>query len=135
MSLLPWECVILGVPASLQGSSSRRRAWKADVSAAARKVWPAAVAPLTSSLSVTITFFHQGSPLDVDNMLKPIQDALCGIAFVDDAQVTDVHGSLRDVNGAFKVCGLSAALAEGFVSGGPFVHIKLEESPGHEELP
>ncbi|MCY7322951.1 MAG: RusA family crossover junction endodeoxyribonuclease [Phormidesmis sp. CAN_BIN36] len=28
--------------------------------------------------------------LDVDNIVKPIQDAIIGLAYVDDDQVTDV---------------------------------------------
>ncbi|MDX2760419.1 RusA family crossover junction endodeoxyribonuclease [Streptomyces europaeiscabiei] len=135
MQDLPWDVVVLGVPASVQGSSSRRRRWKSDVAAAARGAWPSSEPPLTGRLQARITFFHVDAPLDTDNMLKPIQDALIGIVYDDDKQVIDVHGSVRDVQGAFRVFNLTEALAKGFMSGGPFVHIRIEEPPDEQELP
>lgn len=68
-------------------------------------------------------------------MLKPIQDALCGIVYVDDDQLTDTHGHLRDINGQYRVKGMTPAQADGFVSNGPFVHIRLEMPPEAGELP
>ena len=84
---------------------------------------------------VKITFFHNEAPLDVDNMIKPIQDALIGIVYDDDKRVHDVTSSVRDLAGAFHLSGLTAALAEGFLSQGPFVHIRVEEPPNTEVLP
>ncbi|MFH8609131.1 RusA family crossover junction endodeoxyribonuclease [Streptomyces sp. NPDC018029] len=132
---LPWDVVVLGVPASVQGSSSRRRRWKAEVANAALAAWPANDPPLTHKVLATITFFHVDAPLDTDNMLKPIQDALNGIVYVDDAQITDIRAGVRDVKKPFRVFGLSEALANGFMSGGPFVHIKIENPPDEQELP
>lgn len=125
----------LGVPASVQGSASARRRWKASVDAAARRTWPHVVAPLATEVSLRLTYFHDGAPLDVDNMIKPIQDALIGIAFVDDRQVRDVQASLRDLNDAYLVRRLTPALAEGFMSNGPFVHLRVENPPDPRELP
>lgn len=136
MPELPWDMVVLGVPASVQAkSSSRKHRWKAEVSSAARAAWPVSDPPLTQQLQAKVTFFHVDAPLDADNMLKPIQDSLIGIVYDDDKQVVDVHGSVRDVQGAFRVFGMTEALAEGFMSGGPFVHIRIEEAPDQQELP
>ena len=136
MPNLPWDMVVLGIPASMQTKSkSRKQRWMADVAAAAQAAWPAAEPPLTQSVKITVTYFHLDAPLDADNMLKPIQDALAGIVYDDDKRVIDVHGSLRDVTGPFRVFGMTAALAEGFTSGGPFVHIRVEDPPSLEELP
>jgi crossover junction endodeoxyribonuclease RusA len=92
-------------------------------------------APLAYKVQIHITFYHDHAPLDVDNMLKPIQDALCGIVYEDDGQLTDTHGHLRDINVPYRVKGMSPAQAEGFVSGEPFVHIRVEMPPAAEELP
>lgn len=135
MATLPWECVVLGVPASLQSKGSTRARWKTSVATAAVSVWPADEAPLAVPVQVTITYFYEGSALDVDNMLKPIQDALIGIALDDDKHVTDVRGGKRDLANAFVVKGMSPILANGFVSNGPFVHIKIDLAPDHKELP
>jgi hypothetical protein len=93
------------------------------------------VAPLSEPVLVTITYFYEGEALDVDNMLKPIQDALIGIALEDDKFVTDVRGSKRDLNGSFVAKGMSRALADGFISNEPFVHIKIDIAPDRKELP
>lgn len=133
---LPWDFKVLGVPASQQASSRRRTLWKADVAAAARAAWPAGDPPLTDKLQIHVTCYHDNAPpLDADNMLKPIQDALIGIVYEDDRQILDTHGALRDVNGRYWVRGMSVALGEGFNSDGPFVHVKIDVPPELGMLP
>lgn len=82
-----------------------------------------------------MTYYYDGARLDVDNMLKPIQDALCGIVYEDDKQLTGTHGYLCDLNAAYKVRGLTPAQASGFTSNGPFVHIRIEMPSPPGELP
>lgn len=94
---------------------------------------PGAV-PATCEVEIRIVYFHDEAPLDVDNMIKPIQDALCGVVYADDSQVADTHGSRRDLNGKYQLRGLTSALAEGFLTGGPFVHIKVTPAPDPSEL-
>jgi hypothetical protein len=91
--------------------------------------------PLDVEVLLQLTYFHESAPLDVDNMIKPIQDALNGIVYVDDKQVARVVSSRSDLNGTFRVRGLSQALASGFASDGPFVHIKVKPAPDAQELP
>jgi crossover junction endodeoxyribonuclease RusA len=132
---LPWDFVVLGVPASVQARSARRSRWKAEVRAAALAAWAAGEQPIVDKVQLHVTYYHEGAPLDVDNMLKPIQDALCGIVYADDSQLTDTHGHLRDLNGGYRVRGMTPAQADGFVSNGPFVHIRIETPSDPEELP
>ena len=133
---LPWDFVTLGVPASVQTKSShRKQQWKADVAAAATAVWPAGEPPLSERVQIHVTFFYDSAPLDVDNMLKPIQDALIGIVYDDDNQLTDTHGHVRDINKPYRIRGMSPALAAGFSSDGPFVHVRIERPSAEEELP
>lgn len=135
MTVLPWDCVVLGIPKSVQASRASIRRWKADVRAAAGNAWPAGSPPLVCEIQIHVTYYHDGAPLDVDNMLKPIQDALCGVIYEDDKQLTDTHGHLRDVNASYKVRGMTMAQASGFASNGPFVHIRIETPSLPEELP
>lgn len=104
------------------------------VAAAAQARW-GADPPLDVEVLLQLTYFHESAPLDVDNMIKPIQDALNGIVYVDDKQVARVVSSRADLNGPYRVRGLSEALASGFVSDRPFVHIKVEPAPNAQELP
>ncbi|WP_176739232.1 RusA family crossover junction endodeoxyribonuclease [Micromonospora matsumotoense] len=135
MISLPWDFWVPGVPASVQASSVTRQRWKAKVAASATGAWPAGEQPLTDKIQIHITYYHDSAPLDVDNMIKPIQDALCEIVYVDDNQLTDTHGHLRDINAAYRVKGMTPAQADGFVSNGPFVHIRIEAAPAAGELP
>jgi crossover junction endodeoxyribonuclease RusA len=133
---MPWECVILGIPVSVNTRNKvKKQRWRDAVQAAARTEWPDGEPPLTGKLTIRITYFHDRAPLDVDNMMKPIQDALNGIVYVDDKQLTDRHSHLRDLNEPYRVRGLSRAQAEGFMADTPFIHIRIEHSPPTVELP
>ena len=96
MADLPWDCVVLGIPRSVQANKASIQRWKATVRAAAEAAWLADCLPLDHEVQIHVTYYHDGAPLDVDNMLKPIQDALCGIVYEDDKQLTDTHGHLRN---------------------------------------
>lgn len=90
---------------------------------------------MTGALQIKVTCFHDSAaPLDVDNMLKLIQDALIGIVYVDDKQLTDTHGALRDLNGQYWVRGITLELAKGFASNAPFVHIEVSVAPDQGRL-
>ena len=85
-------------------------------------------------LNVKITYYYEGGALDVDNMQKPILDALEGIVYDDDGCVTDVAGRKRDINGRFRVRGMSPSLARAFAQGSEFVHVVVEIQTDHESL-
>jgi hypothetical protein len=132
---LPWDFVVPGVPVSVQAKRPSIARWKQTVRMAAQAAWPAGDPPLECKLQLHVTYFHDAAPLDVDNMLKPIQDALNGIVYVDDSQLTDTHGHLRDINGRYLVRGMTPAQASGFSSGDPFVHIRAQMPSPEGELP
>lgn len=133
---LPWDFSVIGVPASVQAKSQTRARWKATVAQAAQAAWPQGEPPMQDKLQMHVTCYHDSAPpLDVDNMLKPIQDALIGIVYVDDGQLVDIHGHHRDVNDRYEVRGMTPAQADGFVSGKAFVHIRVEVPPPSGRLP
>jgi hypothetical protein len=72
--------------------------------------------------------------LDNDNMLKPIQDALQGVVYANDAQITDTSVRKTNLDGQFTVRGMSRVLAEGFCRGVEFLYIKIEEAPSHARI-
>ena len=126
---------MIGVPKSVQASRASKQRWKERVRTAAETAWLPGEPPLDHEVQVHITYYHDSAPLDVDNMLKPILDALIGVVYVDDKQLTDTHGHLRDLNGHYRVRGLTPAQARGFTSGDPFVHIRVELPAPVGELP
>jgi crossover junction endodeoxyribonuclease RusA len=98
------------------------------IRARSKKVW--SEPPVDVELAVYVTYFHPGGwKLDLDNMVKPIVDAVTGVVWVDDKQLVDLHPARRDLDGRYEVRGISMVVAEGFASGEPFVHIKVTAPP------
>lgn len=135
--MLPFEFIVDGPPVSHQTRNPERlRAWRTKVRNAAMQYWPTGLSPLTSWLKLTVTYYHDGVAvrIDNDNMVKPIQDALIGLVYVDDRQITDTQIRKTDINGSFRVRGMSPVLAKGFCQGYEFLYIRIEMAPDHEEL-
>jgi hypothetical protein len=68
----------------------------------------------------------------MDNLIKPIQDELQAITYINDRMVKDVSGNWRDIDAPFRV--RSRSLANAFSEGRPFVHIRLWLAPEEEDL-
>lgn len=85
-----------------RSARSRNRAelaaWRRLVAAAAVAAWPAGQPPCTGSVRLRITHYSQRQYADMDNIAKPIQDALQGIAYMNDRVVTDVTANWRDID-------------------------------------
>jgi Holliday junction resolvase RusA-like endonuclease len=137
IAVLPFEFIVDGPPVSHQTRHpARLRAWQATVRTAAVQRWPANTPPYTSRLKLTVIYYHDGVAvrMDNDNMVKPIQDALNGLIYADDRQITDTYVRKTDLNGSFRVRGMSPVLAEGFCRGNEFLFVRIELAPDHEEL-
>jgi crossover junction endodeoxyribonuclease RusA len=135
--MLPFEFTVDGPPVSHQTRrAARLRAWKQAVRDAAAQSWPADTQPVTVQLKITVTYYHDGVAvlMDNDNLLKPIQDALNGLVYEDDRLITDTVVRKTDLNGSFRVRGMSLLLAQGFSRGHEFLYVRIEVAPGHEEL-
>ena len=74
---LPFEFSVLGIPLSAQASGHSRGRWQETVRAAAEAEWESGTPPIGGEASVTIIYSYEGeTDLDVDNIAKPILDAL-----------------------------------------------------------
>jgi Holliday junction resolvase RusA-like endonuclease len=138
--MLPFEFVVIGKPVSYQTKERKRlKAWKQKVREASVVYW-GNQAPIGNSIQVTITHYYdapygdESSVPDSDNIVKPVRDALNGIIYVDDYQITDFVSRRRNLNGSFRIRGLSAALAEGFCNGEEFLHVIIDLAPNPEDL-
>jgi crossover junction endodeoxyribonuclease RusA len=135
--MLPFEFIVWGPPVSHQ--AHRRgllEAWRDTVRESARKRWPAGARPIGSRIQITVVYYHDGVSvrIDNDNLLKPVQDALNGLVYSDDRWITDTRVRKTDLNGSFRVRGMSPVLAEGFCAGREFLYIRIEPAPDHQEL-
>ena len=130
-----FEFVVAGPPVSQLARRQRRKEeWRGDVRAAAERYWRPGAPPTTGPLTVTIGYFYEYSPLDVDNVVKPILDALIGLVYEDDAQVSDSICRRRDLLGEFRIESLSPILADGLDTGREFLYVRVEDAPIGGEL-
>ena len=131
--MLPFEFVIDGPPVSQQTRRRERvRQWRDEVRRAAEQHWPAGELPVTGPIMLTITYFYDSISMDVDNLPKPILDALRGLVYLDDEQVTDVLCRKRNLNRDFRVENPSSVLADGLSRGNEFLYIVIAEAPDQE---
>lgn len=132
-NLFPFEFIIDGPPVSQQARRrDRLRLWKAIVRHEAEKEWPAGEPPFDGVAVLKVTYFYDAVSVDVDNIVKPIQDALVGLVYIDDSQVSDMICRKRNLYGNYKK--ISPILAGGFNRGNDFLHVRIENAPDQEEL-
>jgi hypothetical protein len=67
--------------------------------------------------------------MDVDNLAKPILDALKSVVFEDDGQVTDLLSRKRNLAEESNVPITSPVLSNALSRRGEFVHIIVERVP------
>lgn len=128
-----FDVCVHGQPISAQ--SSRRdllAQWKQQVHAVCERAWRHA--PLDGNIRLSVTYYSERARIDGDNLLKPIQDALEGILYTNDRQVTDTESHKRNIDDAFRVRAMSQALALAFSDGRPFVHIEIWHHPDQERV-
>ena len=80
----------------------RVREWTLEVKNAAIRGWDTET-PHNGEVKVAITYFFDRSSLDVDNVPKPILDALSGLVYSDDSQVADLLCRKRDLNAGLQL--------------------------------
>lgn len=124
--MLPFEFTIKGPPVSAQTRNRRRlQSWKSEVANAAQRQLTASASIVSDNVSVTITYYYDGESPDVDNIIKPIQDALIGVIYNDDNQVVETKSRKRSINASYKIRGVSTVLLAAFADGNDFLHIKV----------
>ncbi len=127
--MIRFEFTVEGTPISQQAKKRRvLNQWKAQVRNTARKYWPHKQPPTRDQIRMTLTYFYKFEALDVDNMIKPIQDALIGLVYNDDKQITDVYSRKRKLNTSFRLLNVSPAIARGLASGREFLHVLIEDA-------
>ena len=131
---LPFEVAIIGNPVSQQTRNrDRLRRWMGEIWTAARRHWDEAE-PYEGSVMVTVIYFSQGVAFDLDNIPKPVLDALKGLVFRDDNQVTDLICRKIFLSGNWEIFSESVALNEALIDGSEFLHIVVEQAPEQETI-
>ena len=138
--VLPFDFVIVGKPVLHRAKDKKAlRAWRHQVRTTAQHCWGDRP-PLTDKLYVKITHFYDvplgstGQDLASERVIKPVLDAMNGVIYLDDYQIVELDNRRRNLNGSFRVRGMSLALAEGFCKGEEFVHVKIDVVRNPESL-
>ena len=130
-ALFPLEFFIEGVPVSLGASTRSKDRWRHCVSGAARQR-QRETDELgfidRRSLAVTVYYFAN-APMegDVDNILKPILDALIGIAYPDDSLVERVVSQKFEPDVDWVFSAPSDQLAAALDTDTPVVYVRVDD--------
>jgi crossover junction endodeoxyribonuclease RusA len=130
-TLYPVEFFIEGVPVSLGSSNRSRDRWKAIVAYTARQRQRETdeLGFLDNrALAVTIYYFPS-APMegDIDNIVKPILDALIGIAYLDDGVVERVVSQKFEPQVDWAFAAPSDRLATALDKPAPIVYVRVDD--------
>lgn len=129
-----FEMLIPKRPVSHQSKNRENlQAWKQYVAELAREGWHPSLPLQEIQVRVTLVYLCNDSPGDVDNIIKPIQDALVGVVLVDDSMVADVDSHRRYLSDGIDLINLPALLVEGVTSGDECVYVAVAYSGRLEE--
>ncbi|MDD2815864.1 MAG: RusA family crossover junction endodeoxyribonuclease [Thiotrichaceae bacterium] len=120
-----FELLIPRRPVSHQTKSRENlQIWKDYVYGRAHNQWRGI--PLTQDgIRLTLVYLCNDRPADVDNIIKPIQDALIGVVLADDSQITDVDSHRRFLDDPIDTTHLPPLLREGVISGVECVYVRI----------
>jgi hypothetical protein len=112
-------------PVSLQTRNrTNLLAWKNYVRAEAAKTWTGEPYSGTD-IQLILVYLFNSDPVDTDNIVKPIQDALVGLIYDDDSLVTDVESHRRPLAGTFDLTRCPNALIQGIVLSIECVYVRV----------
>ncbi|MEI6429660.1 MAG: RusA family crossover junction endodeoxyribonuclease [Pseudanabaena sp. ELA607] len=125
-----FEFLIPKRPVSLQTKNRKNlQAWKSFVRGEAAKLWVNGTPPVSlPALRFTIVYLCDESPADIDNIIKPIQDALVGLVFEDDFLVSDVDSHRRFLDEPIDVTSLPPLLQSGVAAGNECVYVRISDA-------
>jgi crossover junction endodeoxyribonuclease RusA len=130
-TLYPLEFFVAGTPVSLQGAARSKLRWKVTVSEAARQR-----ARDTNELGFLdgrpvglIIYYFPAAPMigDIDNIVKPIMDALIHVAYMNDKDVERVVVQKFEPQVAWEFAGPGHQLAAALDAVPPVVYIRVDD--------
>ena len=121
---MQFEFLIPKRPVSSQTRhTSKLQEWKKFVYGEASKTWVGE--PYLGDVHLTLVYLYDSDPVDTDNIIKPIQDALIGLVYKDDEQVTDVESHRRSIISIVDVALYPPLLLDGIISGSECVYVRI----------
>ncbi len=78
-------------------------------------------------------YLYNQDPTDADNIIKPIQDALKELIYIDDLQVTDVESHRCPLAGVSDIIKYPSLLLSGILSKEECVYVRVTDSKPLED--
>jgi crossover junction endodeoxyribonuclease RusA len=125
------EFIVLGTPLSQGASPKRKDLWKARVASEASG---AANFGYVGPLRVTLAYFCAALGVDIDNIVKPMLDAMKGVLYQDDRQIVQVESVAIEMAEAARIGNTTAAIVKGLAAGTDFVLVRVGPAKLTEEL-
>lgn len=126
MSDLLFEMLIPRRPVSHQAKNRQNlQDWKDYVYGRARIDWIGGTPIATQGLRLMLVYLCNDFPADIDNIIKPIQDALVGVVYADDSLISDVDSHRRFLSDAIDVTNLPPLLVKGVTLGEECIYIRV----------
>ncbi|QUS57982.1 RusA family crossover junction endodeoxyribonuclease [Pseudovibrio brasiliensis] len=131
----PIEFLVKGTPVSLQAKRAEaREEWKEIVKAASTTAIETPHMVSDKILAVTIYYFpEEAMQGDIDNIVKPILDALNRHIYFDDNQVERLVVQKFEPDRVFEFQNVTQTLQDALEGKPPVLYIKISDNP-HEEL-
>jgi crossover junction endodeoxyribonuclease RusA len=86
--------------------------------------------------AIIINFYIGNRPsVDVDNMSKPILDAMRNIVYGDDRQIVQAEIAHLKIGAAFAIMGVRPIIVNSIQSGNQFVYVRIEDALDPFPLP
>jgi Holliday junction resolvase RusA-like endonuclease len=138
--VLPFDFIVQGIPRSVNSTSRKSKRsttrWKEKVRSAAAVDWPSAGQSIGVPVCARIIYFHTGrTELDIDNIIKPILDALKGSVLEDDKLVYEVTCRKTEQVPGLRINTAPTKLTDVLGRILDFVYIRITYGPDHSELP
>lgn len=120
-------------PVSLQTrKTANLQSWKQYVRSEAAKTWTGQFFS-DKDIQLTLIYLCNSDPVDTDNIIKPIQDALIGLIYDDDLLIADIDSHRRSLSGIFDLTLCPSLLVQGITSGLECVYVRVAESKSLED--
>jgi hypothetical protein len=130
------DFILPGPPVSYQTrESATLRAWQKLVRTEAGKLWKKP--PLTGKLKFLLINFHDRDkpPMDDDNMVKPIRDALNHLVYEDDRQIRYSETIQVSMDDPILIRGGAFIILTAFSKNEQFLYVRIEDAPTFIQLP
>jgi len=132
----PVEFIVRGTPVSLQAKRPQsREEWKQRARTASLAALPSPHFAADERISVTL-YYLAAEPMqgDIDNIVKPILDALSRHIYLDDRQVERIVVQKFEPDNTFTFLNPSAVFAAALRAIRPILYVRVSNDPFEELL-